>query len=114
MWFGGEFREFGYGFPPLGKRFDQLEEALTIISTLWRGETVEFKGEYYDMQGAVCSPAPIGLRLWIGGRDKARTVEFTQRFVVGDDRLSYFQTTLVDIYGKKNFEHTDENELIRA
>ncbi len=82
-WFEEEFREFGYGFPPLGKRFDQLEEALQIISTLWRGEEVNFKGEYYDMQGAVCSPAPLGLRLWIGGRGKARTVGLAARYADG-------------------------------
>ncbi len=82
-WFEEEFREFGYGFPPLGKRFDQLEEALTIISTLWKGEEVNFKGEYYDMQGAVCSPAPKGLRLWIGGRGKSRTVDLAARFADG-------------------------------
>jgi alkanesulfonate monooxygenase SsuD/methylene tetrahydromethanopterin reductase-like flavin-dependent oxidoreductase (luciferase family) len=33
-WLEEEFREFGYGFPPLGKRLDQLEEALTIIRSL--------------------------------------------------------------------------------
>lgn len=82
-WFEEEFREFGYGFPPLGKRFDQLEEALQIISTLWRGEEVNFKGEYYDMQGAVCAPAPLGLRLWIGGRGKERTVGLAAKYADG-------------------------------
>ena len=82
-WLEEEFREFGYGFPSLGKRFDQLEEALTIIKTLWGGEEVNFKGEYYDMQGAVCSPAPLGLRLWIGGRGKSRTIDLAARFADG-------------------------------
>ncbi len=82
-WFEEEFREFGYGFPSLGERFDQLEEALAIISTLWRGETVNFSGKYYDMQGAVCSPAPLGLRLWIGGRGKARTVRLAAEYADG-------------------------------
>jgi len=82
-WFEEEFREFGYGFPPLGGRFDQLEEALEIISTLWRGETVSFKGKYYDMEGAVCSPAPLGLRLWIGGRGKQRTVRLAAQYADG-------------------------------
>lgn len=82
-WFEEEFREFGYGFPPLGKRLDQLEEALTIISTLWKGKEVDFRGEYYDMQGAVCSPQPLGLRLWIGGRGKKRTVDLAARFADG-------------------------------
>ncbi len=101
-WFEEEFREFGYGFPSLGKRFDQLEEALAIISTLWRGEEVKFKGEYYDMQGAVCSPEPIGLRLWIGGRGKKRTIELAAKYAdgfnmpyvppkVAEDRLARLQ-----------------------
>jgi len=82
-WFEEEFREFGYGFPPLGKRLDQLEEALTIIRALWNGEEVDFKGEFYQMQGAICSPRPIGLRLWVGGRGKVRTVDIAARFADG-------------------------------
>jgi F420-dependent oxidoreductase-like protein len=82
-WFEEEFREFGYGFPPLGERFDQLEEALAIIKTLWNGETVSFKGKYYDMEGAVCSPQPLGLRLWIGGRGKQRTVRLAAQYADG-------------------------------
>ncbi|MCZ6642161.1 MAG: TIGR03560 family F420-dependent LLM class oxidoreductase [Gammaproteobacteria bacterium] len=74
-WFEEEFREFGYGFPPLGKRLDQLEEALTIIRSLWHDEETNFKGEYYELQGAVCSPKPLNpnMRLWVGGRGKQRT-----------------------------------------
>ena len=82
-WFEEEFREFGYGFPSLGKRMDQLEEALTIIRTLWDGKEVDFKGEYYEMQGAVCSPEPLGLRLWVGGRGKSRTIDLAARFADG-------------------------------
>jgi F420-dependent oxidoreductase-like protein len=82
-WFEEEFREFGYGFPPLGKRFDQLEEALEIVTTLWRGDEVSFKGKYYDMQGAVCAPEPLGLRLWIGGRGKKRTIDLAAKYADG-------------------------------
>ena len=38
---------------------------------------------------------------------------FTHRVAVGNGILSYRETTIVDIYGKR-FEHTDENELTRA
>lgn len=82
-WMEEEFREFGYGYPRIGKRLDQLEEALTIIRALWNGEEVDFKGEYYEMQGAIARPAPIGLRLWIGGRGKVRTVDLAARFADG-------------------------------
>jgi hypothetical protein len=42
----------------------------------------------------------------------ARTTAFHHRLAVGNDRLSYSETTIVDIYGKV-FEHTDQNELTR-
>ncbi len=45
-------------------------------------------------------------------RDHARTIEFTQRMEVSGEKLSYSQTTMLDIYGKV-FEHTDRNELTR-
>jgi hypothetical protein len=46
-------------------------------------------------------------------RDNARTVGFQHRVVVDGDTLTYDETTVVDIYGKR-FEHTDANTLTRA
>ena len=43
----------------------------------------------------------------------ARTIEFRRRLSYRENSLSYSQTTIVDIYGKR-FEHTDENELRRV
>ena len=45
-------------------------------------------------------------------RDNARTTGFHHRIIVGNGKLSYSETTTVDIYGKA-FEHTDQNKLIR-
>jgi len=44
--------------------------------------------------------------------ENARTTKFHHRITVGNDKLSYSETTMVEIYGKV-FEHTDRNELIR-
>ena len=41
----------------------------------------------------------------------ALTTGFEQRLSIAPNRLAYSQTTLVDIYGRKAFEHTDSNEL---
>ncbi len=81
-WFEEEFNEYGYGFPPLGKRMDQLEEALTIIRSLWHDEETNFKGEYYEFQGAVCAPKPLnpGMRLWIGGTGANRTPRLAAQY----------------------------------
>lgn len=42
----------------------------------------------------------------------AKTIKFRHRITVGNGKLSYSETTEVDIYGKL-FEHTDQNELLR-
>jgi len=44
-------------------------------------------------------------------QENARTTEFHHRIIVGNGKLSYSETTVVDIYGKV-FEHTDQNELM--
>ncbi len=84
-WLEEEFREFGYGFPPLGRRLDQLEEALAIIRSLLRDEVTNFRGEYYQVHDAVCSPRPLNpdLRLWVGGRGRERTPRIAARYADG-------------------------------
>ena len=41
----------------------------------------------------------------------AQTISYCQNIIVGNGKLSYSETTVVEIYGKV-FEHTDQNELI--
>jgi hypothetical protein len=42
----------------------------------------------------------------------ARTTEFRHKITLQGEKLSYFETTVLEIYGQ-TFEHTDKNELIR-
>ena len=43
-------------------------------------------------------------------RDNAKTTEFRHKITVGNGKLAYAETTVVEIYGK-TIDHTDENEL---
>jgi len=43
-------------------------------------------------------------------RDKASTQSFEHELIFGNGKITYTETTMVDIYGKV-FEHTDQNEL---
>jgi hypothetical protein len=43
-------------------------------------------------------------------RKNAQTTSFHQKITVGNGKMHYLETTMLDIYGK-TFEHTDENEL---
>ena len=46
-------------------------------------------------------------------RDHARTLEFRHKLSIRGDELTYAETTVLDIYGRK-FDHTDENVLVRC
>jgi F420-dependent oxidoreductase-like protein len=84
-WFEEEFREFGYGFPPIKARLDQMEEAVQVIKSLFEEPVTHFKGEYYDMQGTVCAPKPVNgtLPIWIGGRGPKRTPRMAAQYADG-------------------------------
>ena len=45
-------------------------------------------------------------------RDNARTTAFDHTIEIQGQRLSYSETTMLDIYGKL-FEHTDKNQLTK-
>jgi len=89
-WFEEEFREFGYGFPPLKARVDQREEAVQVIKSLLEDPVTNFKGRYFDIQGAVCAPKPLQKKLpiWIGGRGPKRTARLVAQYGDGHN-LAY-------------------------
>ena len=46
--------------------------------------------------------------------EKASTTSFVMQLILQGDQLSYQQTTLLDIYASRSFEHTDTNALVRV
>ena len=60
-WFQQEHQAYGIDFPPLGERFDRLEEQLEIIRGLWTtpaGETYDFAGTHYRLTSSPALPKP--------------------------------------------------------
>ncbi len=60
-WYEAEHTAYGIPFPPLGERFDRYEEQLAIITGLWgtpEGETFDFAGEHYRVEGSPARPQP--------------------------------------------------------
>jgi F420-dependent oxidoreductase-like protein len=86
-WFSEEFTEFGYPFPPIGERFDMLEEALQILRSMFDPDqkVTHFKGKHYTVDGAICAPKPVQkkLRIWIGGRGPKRTPRVAAQYADG-------------------------------
>ena len=60
-WFEAEHTAYGIPFPPLGERFDRLEEQLAIITGLWGtgvGEMFSFEGTHYQLKDSPALPKP--------------------------------------------------------
>jgi F420-dependent oxidoreductase-like protein len=85
-WFEEEHTAYGLAFPPLGERFDRLEEQLAIITGLWRtpvGERFDFAGKYYRLADSPALPKPVqagGPPVIVGGSGPKRTPALAARF----------------------------------
>jgi F420-dependent oxidoreductase-like protein len=85
-WFKEEFEEFGWAFPPAKERLDRLEEALTIIRSLFQDDSTTFHGKHFQVNGAVGgSPKPVQARLpiWVGGHGPKRTPRIAAQYADG-------------------------------
>jgi F420-dependent oxidoreductase-like protein len=91
-WYQLEHQYFGIPFPPLGERFDRLEEQLQVLGGLWDtppGERFSFRGKHYQLSecgnfprlrqehGEGGRPRP---RIIIGGGGPKRTPTLAARY----------------------------------
>ena len=57
-WNEEEYRAYGWPYPPTRVRIAQLAEAIQLIRLMWTESPASFKGEHYQVTGAVCEPRP--------------------------------------------------------
>lgn len=84
-WFEAEHNAYGIPFPPLGERFDRLEEQLELITGMWStplGDTFESPGGHYPVSDcpALTKPVQADLPIIIGGGGPKRTPALAARF----------------------------------
>jgi F420-dependent oxidoreductase-like protein len=61
-WFEQEHKAYGIDFPPLGERFERLEEQLQILTGLWTtptGDTFSHEGAHYRLTDSPALPKPV-------------------------------------------------------
>ncbi len=91
----------------------QIPRAVSVMAGgIWR-QTVQKQNEIVINVAARADDQDWGIIQSPFMRDNAKTEEFNRQLIIADDRLSYTQTTVLDIYGKQ-FKHTDQNELQRT
>lgn len=75
-----EISTFGIGPTEPSVRVARLRKTLEIVTALWTGESVDFKGEHFCLQGARQQPVPIGrIPIVIGGAGR-RTMELVAKY----------------------------------
>ena len=85
-WFEQEHTAYGIPFPPLGERFDRLEEQLAIVTGLWEtpaGERFSYDGSYYRLTDSPALPKPVQSPrppVLIGGLGTTRTPALAARY----------------------------------
>jgi len=58
-WMDEEYRAYGYPFPSMRTRIEQLDEALSIIKLMFTQAHASFQGKYYAVDQALNNPKPI-------------------------------------------------------
>lgn len=89
---GGALNTAPYGLP-FGRPVARLEEALEIITRLWREQRLTYEGRFWKLREAVCKIPPYGGMLpeiWIGA-EGPRMLELVGRY--GDGWIPWVPTT---------------------
>src|SRR5262245_16327213 len=85
-WYEQEHTAYGIPFPPLGERFERLEEQLAIVTGLWEtpaGERFSYDGRHYQLADSPALPKPAQQPrppVIVGGWGKARTPRLAARY----------------------------------
>jgi F420-dependent oxidoreductase-like protein len=81
-WYEGEYRAYGYDFPPAKERIGMLREAVEIVTAMWREPDTTYRGRHYTVEGAQCDPKPLQQPrppVWIGGAGEQLTLRVVAR-----------------------------------
>jgi F420-dependent oxidoreductase-like protein len=85
-WYEREHEAYAIPFPPLGERFDRLEDQLAIITGMWTtpvGTPFSYEGKHYAAGDSPALPKPVqagGVPIVIGGGGPKRTPALAARY----------------------------------
>ncbi len=82
-WYEREHLGLGVPFPPLGERFERLEEALQISLQMWSRDNGPFTGKHYQLAETMCVPEPVSSprpRIMIGGSGERKTLRLVAQY----------------------------------
>lgn len=85
-WYATEYAQYGWEFPTRpAVRIRQMEEAVRLITAMWREQRATFHGRYFHVEDAILEPKPVQQPhppIMIGGSGEQLTLRAVAR--VGD------------------------------
>ena len=84
-WYDREHAGLGIPYPPLGERFEMLEETLQICEQMWSDNNGPFEGKHYRLAETLCAPQPIQRPrppILIGGAGEKKTLRLVAQYAV--------------------------------
>ncbi len=84
-WFEEEHHAYGIDFPPLGVRFERLEESLQIARQMFTEEESTFTGVHYRTHDVLNNPRPLrgDIPIVVGGSGERRTLRLVAQYADG-------------------------------
>jgi F420-dependent oxidoreductase-like protein len=82
-WNEDEAKSLGTPFPPIGTRFELLEDALRIAKQMWSGEVRPFQGTHAQLGATLCSPQPLSRPhppILVAGNGEKKTLRLVAQY----------------------------------
>ena len=80
-WYEREHLGLGVPYPPIGERFERLEETLQIVRQMWSSNDGPFEGKHYQLAETLCSPQPLRkVPIMIGGSGEKKTLRLVAAY----------------------------------
>jgi len=81
-WYEREHLGLGVPYPPIGERFERLEELIAIARQMWSDDDGPFSGPFTSLAETICRPAPPRGRIpiLIGGGGERKTLRLVAQY----------------------------------